>query len=60
MGHTFVGRLLLGHTVRVESLLGVGGVDRSLSGQRRVTRQPVYWVRPHPDSQAVVGRCLKT
>ena len=22
MGHTFVGRLLLGHTVRVESLLG--------------------------------------
>ena len=30
MGHTVVGGLLLGHTVREE---GLGGVDRSLSGQ---------------------------
>ena len=49
MGHTVVGRLLLGHTVRRE---GLGGVDRSLSGQRRLTRQPVNRVRPHPRFQA--------
>jgi hypothetical protein len=52
MGHTVVGGLLLGHTVRVE---GLGGVDRSISGQRRVTRQPVYWVRPHSDLRSPLG-----
>ncbi len=43
--HLLVGRLVLGHTARGEV---VGGVDRSLSGQRGVPRQPVCWVRPHP------------
>ncbi len=51
MGHTVVGRLLLGHTFRGK---GLGGVDRSLSGQRQMARQPVYWVRPHPDLRSLL------
>jgi hypothetical protein len=46
MGHTVVGRLLLGHTVRGK---GLGGADRSLSGQRRMTRQPVIGSDPTQD-----------
>ena len=46
MGHTVVGRLLLGHTVRGK---GLGGADRSLSGQRRLTRQPVIGSDPTQD-----------
>jgi hypothetical protein len=38
----------------------VGGVDRSLSGQRYVACQPVHWVRPHPRSYAARGSSLNT
>ena len=46
MGHTVVGRLVLGHTARWE---GFGWGRQVNLRTASVTRQPVYWVRPHPD-----------
>ncbi len=49
MGHTVVGRLLLGHTVRRE---GFGWGRQVIQRTAPEARQPVNRVRPHPRSQA--------
>ncbi len=51
MGHTVVGRLVLGHTVRGKGRVGsTGHYEDSIRG----TRQPLYWVRLHPDLRSLL------